>query len=191
MGQTIRAFVAAELPVKIIQAAAELQKRCRAGGLHLRWVNPAGIHLTLKFLGEIAVDRQLEAGLAMQRAVEGQKALRLVTAETGLFPNRRTPRVLWVGLRGEVEALLGLQSRLESACVELGFAREWRPFSPHLTLARTRGDEDSRRLADAFDAISQIPSLSFGVPALVLFQSELRPTGAAYTALARVPLATC
>jgi 2'-5' RNA ligase len=187
MGKVLRAFVAAELPPAILEAAANLRKRYAAAGLCPRWVKPANMHLTLKFLGDIAADRQADARLAMQRAAQGQPTIRLTTAGTGVFPSLRKPRVLWIGLSGDVAALLELQARLEARFAELEFARETRSFKEHLTLARMRPEEDTQRLARAIDQLGGFAPIGFDISELVLFQSELRPGGAVYTPLARVP----
>jgi 2'-5' RNA ligase len=186
MGKVIRAFVAVELPPAIIEAAENLRKRYAAAGLRPRWVKPANVHLTLKFLGDIAPDRQADARLAMQRAAQGQPTIRLSTAGTGVFPNLRKPRVLWVGLSGEVAALLELAARLDARFAELEFARDTRPFKAHLTLARMRPEEDSQRMAQAIGQLGGFAPLGFDVSELVLFQSDLRSDGAVYTPLARV-----
>ncbi|GAI25354.1 unnamed protein product, partial [marine sediment metagenome] len=104
----------------------------------VKWVDPYSIHLTLKFLGNIAVDRTGEVAKAMKEAVQGISPFHLEVKDLGVFPNLRRVQVAWVGISGEVDKLSQLQKYIESTLAPLGFAPESRPFTPHLTLARLR-----------------------------------------------------
>ena len=136
-----RLFVAVELPAGakegLAAAVGQLRGLMPAG---VRWVNPAGIHLTLKFLGE--VDGGLAPPLlaALQREMAGvdKTPFPLRLDGLGVFPNRREPRVIWAGVGGDLETLGAVQRRVETAAVSLGLARERREFRPHLTLGRVR-----------------------------------------------------
>ena len=126
-------------------------------------MGPTGIHLTLKFLGNIdphLVDNLLEA---MRRSAQGSSPFRLQLSGLGLFPNAKEPWVLWVGVDGDLDPLRGLQERVEEAVVKLGFPRESRPFSPHLTLGRVhdRAHPDVReRVRTSLSATTLEPSAS-------------------------------
>jgi RNA 2',3'-cyclic 3'-phosphodiesterase len=149
-----------------------------------RWVDPSAMHVTLAFLGEQpeAVLPRLETiGLAASSASRSA-ALRL--GQPGSFGARSAPRVLWVGLEGDVPALLGLQSRLADDLRAAGFAVEDRPFSPHITLARRR---ETARGRPAWPP-AHSPQHAFTVGELILFQSKLSPKGATYTALGQYEL---
>lgn len=187
----MRVFVAAELPKQILQAAGEIQQQLKACGLSLRWVKPQGMHLTLKFLGEIEPDRLPEAIGAMQQAALFEPSLTLRIQGLGVFPSLRRPRVLWIGLQGAIERLLGLQRRLEDHFAAHGFKREERSFQAHLTLARiahdTRGEETAQ-LEQAIDQVGQFAPLAFNLTEMILFKSVLHPQGAIYTRLQNVPL---
>ncbi|MBI1885218.1 MAG: RNA 2',3'-cyclic phosphodiesterase, partial [Chloroflexi bacterium] len=130
-----RLFVAVELPPAAKEALVRLQEALRRQGLaSWRWVRPEGVHLTLKFLGETPVERVPEVERAVSEAVAGTSAFEMALAEPGAFSDRRGPRVLWVGLSGDVSRLAEVQRRLEERLAATGFPREERPFSPHLTL---------------------------------------------------------
>jgi len=197
---TLRTFIALELPQEVRdvlgRVQAELQSAARARrlpvGQALKWVAPEGIHLTLKFLG--AVDAELVGALeeAIAAAAAGQTAPRLHLTHVGAFPNVGRPRVLWVGLAGDVSPLDELQRRVDANLERLGFAPEQRDFSPHLTLARVReqaAPAERKAVADLLAAGAHVPQLEFKVERLSLMKSDLHPTGAVYEALHTVKLA--
>jgi 2'-5' RNA ligase len=185
---SLRAFIAAELPAALREAIGRLQAELAAAGVRARWVRPEGIHLTLRFLGEVPVEAVARPAEALAAAAAGQAALRLRAAGLGVFPGPRRLRVLWVGLAGETGALGGLQRRLEQALAERGFPPEERPFRPHLTLGRFGEVGPAGPVAEVLAARAGREVGGFEVRELVLFKSELRPAGAVYTALARAAL---
>ena len=155
-------------------------------------MRPEGIHLTLKFLGGIAPPMVEKVTQALEEACRGVKPFDLVLSHTGAFPNAERPRVLWVGLSGDLGSLAELQTRVESRMQRLGFPAETRRFSPHVTLGRVRDNTrtpERRRIGEAFDRIEVEDVPSWRVETVNLMQSTLMPTGAVYTALAKTPLA--
>jgi 2'-5' RNA ligase len=184
----IRAFIAVELSSSLRDTLGELQEDLKRAGVEARWVRPQGIHLTLKFLGNIAAEQVQAVRSAMEEAVHGSKPIEARAGGVGAFPNERRPRVVWVGLEEPTGALVALQKRLDAALKPLGFKPENRPFKAHLTIARIkspgRGAEVARALADQED-------VDFGkivVDKIVLYKSTLKPTGAMYTRLEEVAL---
>jgi 2'-5' RNA ligase len=157
----------------------------------VRWVDPAGMHLTLKFLGDVEpglVDGIIEA---ISRPAAGASPFSIHLSGLGMFPNERRPRVLWAGVRGGLDALQQLQERVEETMSSLGFPRERRPFSPHLTLGRVREPVSSgllRRISSAVTSTSLEPTEPWLVDSVHLMRSTLSPGGARYSALASVPL---
>lgn len=188
MGETIRAFIAFGLPAHIIQTIEALQQELKRDGLKLRWVRPKNIHLTLKFLGELPKDRIASVANAMTRAMQEQAPATLTLQGLGVFPNLRRPRVLWIGLGGEVDRVGDIQGALEENLSAEGFERDHRPFRAHLTLARMPDRFDARRLPLALEAAGDYDSQPFVCRELVLFKSDLRPRGAVYTSMAKVLL---
>ena len=192
MSETIRAFVAVELSPEVRDALAHVVgylDGCRIVGT--RTVDPASAHLTLKFLGNVPAARVEAIEEALVGATAKSPPLRLRLGETGTFPARGAPRVLWVGLAGDTDGLAALQSRIEEALLPLGFAPEGRPFRPHLTLARM-GDRSARsdrdRAAEALSSAPFEPGLTFAVEAVSLMRSILGREGARYVRLASIPL---
>jgi len=176
----VRAFVALELPGRVREAIGELQAQLRPRLGSIRLVRPEGAHLTLRFLGE-ASPQQVEALRApLARAAARCPSCEVRVAGLGTFPERGSPRVLWLGL-APPDTVLALQAACERAAVAAGFAPEERAFRPHLTLGRWRER----------DRHPDLPPADLGparVDTLVLFRSDLQPGGAAYAALARFPL---
>lgn len=191
MAETLRLFVATTLPASILENLAAIQQRLRADIPHgvVRWVDPRGIHLTLKFLGDVPASQQPELERALNDAVGDREPFELVLSELGCFPNVRRPRVVWVGLAGALQELRGLRDDVERTIAPLGYPTEDRPFSPHLTLGRVRREASASQasLIGAQVMRSQHTDLrAWRVSSLSLMQSELSPAGATYTELHRV-----
>ena len=188
-----RTFVAIELPDAVKQVLVQTQDSLRLRhGPVVRWVNPEGIHLTLKFLGNVAKPLLPRIETVLQQATSPFSPFHLSLTDAGVFPNWRSPRVVWLGMGGEREVLVTLQQRVEEALAELGFTPEARPFSPHLTLGRVHQDAspaERQALGEAVQALGHLPRVEFYVEAVSLIRSELRPGGAIYTRLASFPLA--
>jgi RNA 2',3'-cyclic 3'-phosphodiesterase len=185
---SLRAFVAAELPEDLLKAVDAVQADLRRRGVRVRWTRPENVHLTLKFLGDLPAVRVADVTDAMRSAAAGHDAFRLAAAGIGVFPGLRRPRVLWAGLSGAVAALERLQQALDDRLAAAGIPREARGFHGHLTLGRFGEGAAAGPVADALSVYAAQGFGSFEVRELVLFQSDLRPRGPVYTALARAPL---
>ena len=188
MPETIRTFIAFELPDTVLSALGRLQDDLKNRGLKAKWVRLQSIHLTLKFLGDIQADQVDPVAHQLAAAARGTGAFSLGAKGIGVFPNIRRPRVIWTGLAGDLETLGELQRNIDRALSEIGFAREKRPFKGHLTLGRFKGRTDSHRLAAALEALTEFDTRTFTAQQLVLFKSRLEPTGAVYSQLKQVPL---
>ena len=191
MDQDLRLFIAIDLPQTVKQLLHDLQTRLRQHTEALRWSDPQGTHLTLKFLGSARATLVPEIVVAMEQAAAHRQPFELQTSTLGVFPNPKRPRVAWLGVAGDVAALSGLQAAVERFVAPLGFPTEQRPFNPHLTLGRTVKDPNSTELASIAKAVAQtsvLHSVVFAVGEMALMRSELQRQGARYTPVARVPL---
>ena len=168
---------------------AAIQEQLKQSRAAVRWVRPSSIHLTLKFLGNVHPDQVEDIAAAAALAVRDETPISLWAGGIGAFPSVRKPRVIWVGLGGEVERLAKIQAGLESVLEPLGFAREGRGFRPHLTLGRVKDRRRLQRLIDAMSTLTLPEFNSFDADEIILYKSDLRPTGAIYTKLHRIPLA--
>ena len=176
----MRVFLALNLPEATRQALWRAAAPLRDLGFPIRWVRPEGIHLTLKFLGEVAEQRDAELVAALARAARGARALPLTLGGFGAFPDFQRPRVVWAGVAPDPSLEL-LQNRVEEVFAPLGFPTEARPFRPHLTLGRAGRDGPSRDFARLEAALGR---LEFAETVLVgsvdLMQSTLQSGGAVY-----------
>ena len=192
MTEEIRAFVAIELPDQIraeLAGMIEQLRRVRVRGLRL--VNPDGIHLTLKFLGNVPKARVDSVAEAVSHAAAAHPAFAAVLEGVGVFPDGAAPSVLWVGVGGDLPDMLKLHQGVDEALGGLGYARERRQFSAHLTVARIgrqTSSADRLRAREALYSARVESGLSFKVDFLSLMRSMLRPEGARYERLARMPL---
>jgi 2'-5' RNA ligase len=190
--EQVRAFIAIELPGELKRALTALQERLRSGQTPAaRWVDSEGIHLTLKFLGNIDAGKVGEVSAALEEAARGIPSFQLEAAGLGVFPNIKRTQVVWVGIKGQTDRLDHLQHRIEDSLASLGFPREGRRFTPHLTLARVR----DRATPGEREALGQlISAASFGgghtidVGSVQLMRSQLSREGAIYSRLISVKL---
>jgi 2'-5' RNA ligase len=178
----MRLFVALDIPESVRAALAALLPRLRAACPNARWVRIEGLHVTLKFIGEVSPEKvgPITAAVA---ALPSRPAIPMIFRGLGFFPNARRPRVLWAGIEADSK-LAALAAVVESALNPLGIAREERAFSPHLTLARF---DTPRGLETLHAAIEKSPLLDLGnttAREFHLYQSVLKPGGAEYTRLA-------
>ena len=190
--EQIRSFVAIELPEEAKKGLARLRRQLeRDEHKFVKWVDPGGIHLTLKFLGNILSKRVTEITEAMGKAVQGISPFRLEISGLGAFPSLKQARVLWVGIGGELDQLSTLQQNIDSVLAALGFAREERPFVPHLTLARVREGAslpERRSFGELVGSAAFEDKYPIEVEAVRLMRSQLTPAGALYTCLSVVGL---
>lgn len=194
----IRAFLAVELSEDLRSQIARIQQDLKTSlarelprAVHLSWVRPASIHLTIKFLGDI--DEQIIEPLreALAEIVNGQHAISIPLERLGAFPSLQAPRVLWVGASerweqgDDARRLAVLHETVETCCDALGFAMDSRPLKPHLTVARVKAGERQCGQALVRSGVLDRPlSLDFlAVESVALMKSELKPTGSVYTKL--------
>ncbi len=189
----LRVFIAVELDDAVKTALVRAQNRLRAEPISgfVRWVDPAGVHLTLKFLGDIEAERVPHVLGAMQVACAGVAPFELAVRGAGCFPNYQRPNVIWAGLVGDVKTATALAQHLEDECARLGFDPEERPFSPHFTLGRVGrevGLKERGQLGEMVRRFDLGPVGAIIADTVHLMRSELRPSGARYTSLGHVKL---
>jgi RNA 2',3'-cyclic 3'-phosphodiesterase len=188
MNQTIRAFIAFPLPELITMQICDIQERLKSYRLPVRWVRPESVHLTLKFLGEIPANTIDSIAEAIEATVRDRSPLTFFTKGLGVFPGIKRPRVLWIGISGDVKPLSDIQANLQTYMEQKGFAKDNRPFKSHLTLGRFKGSISPENLFGILRSFSDFTSEPFETKELVLYKSELKPSGASYTKLQTVYL---
>lgn len=186
---TIRTFICIELPEHERERLGAIQTRLKRHNARVSWTAPGNIHLTLAFLGDVEETQIPEIVDAVRSACERVEPFDLHLEGAGAFPALTRPRVFWAGVRGEIVSLAELHTRIARALEPLGFERDRRGFKPHLTLGRTKDDRERATAAVARDlADARLAGESFHVDEVIVMRSELNPTGARYTPLARVAL---
>ncbi len=191
--ETVRTFIAIVLPDPVIRQLAQVQRQLEKSAPpgSVRWVNPEGIHLTLKFLGDTPVAKLEAIRVALAAVASRSAPCAFTVGGLGCFPNVRRPRVIWVGVQPSGGELAALQRAVEAAMKPMGFPPEGREFTPHLTLGRVRDRVSPTDLSRLGALISSTEVGTLGVVTarrFALIQSVLKPTGAEYTPLAEFPL---
>ena len=184
----MRAFIAIELPATIKDI---LYRTCLELGESIapravRWVKPENIHLTLRFLGDTQPDLIPQIGRAIDQKVGHLPMIDLELNELGSFPNSKSPRIIWVGIGGEVDLLNQLHISIEQALNRFGWEPEGRRFYPHLTIGRVKDRKSVNQANLPYGRV--VESLSFTVMAVTLIESVLKPEGASYTGRYSSPL---
>ncbi len=190
--ERIRSFIAIELSGEVKKTLTRLQNRLKSGcRAPVRWTEPDGTHLTLKFLGDIDPGISGKITAAMAEAARGVHPFHLAVSGLGVFPDPRRVRVVWVGITGDLEKLTQLQKSIESALSPLGFMTEARPFTPHLTLGRVRDQarpDERQSLGQLVPGTVNESECRFDVNSVHLIKSQLTPQGPIYTRIGSVEL---
>lgn len=189
----LRTFIAIELPAEILRRMEQVQTQLKAAAppRSVRWVRVEGIHLTLKFLGQVPMSQLDVITRAMAAAAHSVAPFTLTVGGAGCFPSPRRPRVVWIGVSEPTGGLNSLQRAVESTISPLGYPPEDRGFQPHLTLGRAARDaspEDVKRLGQVVAAANVGTLGQVAVNEIALIKSDLKPTGAEYAALQRARL---
>lgn len=183
---TIRTFVAVDLPRDVRDLLSGLVTTGRREMPDARWVAPGNLHLTVKFLGETDLDRLAAVSVDIATGVAGLGPAHVKLCGGGYFPDRRRPRVAWIG--GEAPDLESIAARVDGVARRHGFDRERRRWRPHLTVARIRRPWTDAAVERFLELAAATELPSFDCRELVLYESRLEPTGAVYTPRERFPL---
>ena len=179
----MRAFVAVEIPDEIRRRIADLIQALKPAAPQVRWARAEGLHITLKFLGEIS-EQQVEEIKTQLMSVQSATPLHLQIQGAGYFPNERSPRVVWLGVESGA-ALPELAGQVEKRLAPLGMAKEGRPFSAHLTLGRLRRPGKLHALSEELRKREPLVLGSFTADEFFLYESKPSPRGSIYRQIAR------
>lgn len=185
MTDLIRAFIAIKLPEFVLAKVLEIQNIFKSKCLHITWVKPENIHLTLKFLGDIEPD-DIELVVSAMTECSKHDKMNFFVKGAGVFPDLRRPRVLWLGIAGDIKKLIAFQKNLDLRLFDSSngrFKPEERPFSGHITIGRIKDRIDSAGLINAIRHIGLKETEAFTADALYLIQSRLTSSGPVYTTL--------
>ncbi len=184
----IRAFVAAEMPEEVLENISAAVKDLESAGEGIRCVDPANMHLTIKFLGEIPESDAMNACRICTAAAGQSSPVTAAVGGVGAFPGPRRPRVIWAGVEEDTGGLARIYGALDTGMEEIGVAPERRPFRPHLTLARVRFVRDRGPLDNFLISWADREFGEAHVGEICLFMSELRKSGPLYTKMGTFPL---
>jgi 2'-5' RNA ligase len=183
----MRCFIATDINDRLRKEIEKLQsefKRRIKNQTGIKWVNPELIHLTLKFLGDVEDQRADEITDAIQLVCAEQKSFELQFSTVGTFG--RPAKVLWLGMDKQPAELEKVVQDIEQGFEELGFEKEQRPFSAHLTLARIKDDRPNRQLAEFIDNFGKVNAGSITVDSVCIYKSQLTSDGPVYTLLRKI-----
>jgi RNA 2',3'-cyclic 3'-phosphodiesterase len=183
----IRTFICIDIPHSIKARIEKLQSQLRRPSAQISWVKPANIHLTLRFLGDVAQSKILKVNTAVNRAVDSFGPFQITVGSTGCFPSPRHPSVLWIGISPVAGDLQKLRDAIEVELVRQGFEPENKKFKPHLTIARIRNPRNAAEVTEAF-LTSGFADQSFQANEVLVMRSQLSPQGSIYTPQAVIPL---
>ena len=186
--ETIRIFIAVELPQKIHDSLKQLQDALRDSMPDVRWTKSGNIHLTLKFLGDVEISRIEAISKALTDITCQFTSFTTSLANIGAFPNSRKPRIVWVGLEKGADELVKMAGQIEDSMKRLGFLREKRRFNPHLTVGRIRRLEHPAAMTEALEQSRVGEVGEFTVQRISLIKSQLDTAGSIYTTLFEAPL---
>lgn len=182
-----RTFICIEVPNSIKERIARLQQILKQHDAKISWVKSSNVHLTLRFLGDVATLRIPSVGAAIERAAIRSVPVGIEVGTTGCFPSAKRPRVFWVGMPAIPEALVSLHAFIEEELFREGFPREDRRFSPHLTIGRVRSPQNASRVAEDLIATG-FEREGFQATEVIVMRSEMNPGGSVYTPLFQVAL---
>jgi len=183
----LRSFIAIELPESIQSALSDIQKDFKKSDVDVRWVRPENIHLTLKFLGTIEESMAGSITDVLQKVSGNYGTFTMTLTGVGVFPHDRSPRVVWVGSK-DSDILIDLQRDIDEGLASLGFEREKRKYTAHLTLGRVKSSRGKRALMEKIETYREREFGSFDVGTISLMKSDLGPEGAKYTRVAEFRL---
>jgi len=185
----MRIFIALELSDEIKGELSRLEGRLKEARADIKWAKPENIHLTLKFLGDIEESNIEEIKNALGGISSSEKPFEISLFKLGAFPSLNQPRVIWAGIDKGCSEAENIAARVADALKKIGFPKEERPFSAHLTLGRVKSGKNKAGLKDMLASLEVRPK-SCVINKITLFQSTLAPNGPIYTPLHEAKFAT-
>lgn len=177
----MRVFLAVEIDEKLLNKIADVQKSFAECGAPVKYVETENLHCTLKFFGEIDDNKLNEIIKVIESKIENHESFKVSIEKTGVFPNERYIRVLWLGIE-DVEPFSNLQKDLDEDFVKMGFKKE-RSYVPHLTIGRVKGAKNKETLLSRLKELGNVEIGEMEISKIVLKKSELTPQGPVYTTI--------
>lgn len=177
----MRLFLAIDIPSELKEQIGAAREKLAREVRSVKWVEDHNLHLTMKFLGEVAEDQVQEISAAARRAVQGYPRFKLEVGSPGFFPNANNPRVIWLAIKGHTEVALRIGTALDDSLIPLGFESDKRRRL-HLTLGRVRSDVSREELVKNIQDFRGLSGkLDFEANQMVLYRSQLTSRGPIYS----------
>ena len=187
-----RVFISVNLPVSAQKELQRLTEKLHKFHWPVKWGKTEKIHLTLAFIGSLPVSKLFLLQAAVEKGRAGMKSFEIGFKGLGSFPDFIYPRVVWVGLKGDLKSLAALQKSIIRELEKTGFRLDKKPFVPHMTIGRVKKGISRGALGDLGKKISKMRKIDFQNRILVksvdIMKSELQRTGSVYTELAEIKL---
>ena len=188
MKNRLRTFIAVSLSPSILAGIEKLMRTLQSNGEGVHWVEPQNLHITLKFLGDVPLNDLPQLIRTLTQSVCQNYSFDLTLQGFGAFPNLESPKTIWIGCREGAEELGQLAEMINESLRPLGFPKEARRFSPHLTIGRVKKPAQRSPLMPILDANQNRLFGSCSISEVQIFASELTRRGPIYTELAAVAL---
>ncbi|KJJ83870.1 2',5' RNA ligase [Candidatus Omnitrophus magneticus] len=186
--KNIRAFIAFELSSIVKRDFENIIGELKKSGADVKWVEPRNAHITLKFLGSVPVENISKINSVLKKIADSTKEFKVVLNGVGVFPKWEKIKIIWVGVENGSEELKNIAIKMERAMSELGFSKETKTFSLHITIGRVRSLKNKNKLKDIAVSLTR-PPLEIKFFEIILFESTLFSNGPVYTVIERFPLA--
>jgi len=183
MSNTIRTFIAIDINPAIRKALQQLQDDLKQCDCRIKWIQPDNIHLTLKFLGDVKLKKIDDVNQALEDLAQNIKPFETELTETGAFPSIDRPQILWAGLKDDQQQIADLAASLENKLGMIGFKKEQKKFSPHITIGRIRTPRNLKALSQELSGYSLPTGISQSIQEVILVKSTLTSTGPIYEKL--------
>lgn len=186
--EKIRVFICFELSKEVTNSLRDLIHYLKTFGRGVRWVRHDGVHLTLKFIGEIELSQLDEIAAAIEKVIKNYRPFKIKLSGKGAFPNLKRPKVFWIGISEVENTIRQIQEDIETALEKIGYPREERGFSPHLTLGRVKFQDPTVNKISLELERMKVDEIEFTVNEVVIMQSDLQPNGALYSPVRKIKI---
>lgn len=188
MSNTLRLFVAINFNPKIQRSIKHIQDHLGKTDCDVKWVKPKNIHITLKFLGNIEIQKIDVVKQALINHYQNTRSFKIELTQLGTFPNINHPRILWIGLKDSKQRLNQIVTLLQKALVKIGFEEDKKSFSPHITIGRMRSLKNINLLSESISTYQAPKNLTQVITTIILYKSTLTSQGPIYESLYQITL---
>ena len=188
MKNRLRTFIAVSLSLSVLSGIEKLMRTLQSDLKGVHWVEPKNLHITLKFLGDVPLNDLPQLIRAVTQWTQKIYSFDINFQDFGVFPNRESPKTIWIGIREGAAELGQLAEQINEGLIPLGFPKEARRFSPHLTIGRVKKSLHDLPLIPILDKQQKRSFGSCSVSEIQIFSSELTRRGPLYDELAAIPL---